>query len=82
MRFSAEKERELIAGRIIDEYRKHGKLSNWHEIAALKLHRHWDEYYTGLIAEAVNVTVAEMQKEINRLKAEIVRLENENDELN
>lgn len=34
----------LIAGRIIDEYRKHPDLE-WYKIAASKIHSQWFEYY-------------------------------------
>jgi len=35
---------ELIAGRIMDEYRKHPTL-DWAKIAAIKIHDQWIEYF-------------------------------------
>jgi hypothetical protein len=64
VRLTSEKERLLIAGRILAEYQKHSSngMNNWHEIAALKLHRQWDEYYTNLMGDAINVVIAENKK--------------------
>lgn len=41
---SKEENINLIAGRIMDEYRKH-PLLEWHKIAASKIHSQWFEYY-------------------------------------
>lgn len=41
---SKEEKINLIAGRIIDEYRKHHSLE-WHKIAASKIYSQWFEYY-------------------------------------
>lgn len=47
---SKEEQIDLIAGRIIDEYRKH-PLLEWNKIAASKIHSQWFEHYTDEIAE-------------------------------
>lgn len=42
-----QKEKDLIAGRIIDEFRKHSSnIEDWHKIAASKIHSQWKEYFT------------------------------------
>lgn len=67
-KLSTEKERELIAGRILDEYRKHNSIPNWHEIAALKLHRQWDEYYTKLMGDAINAATSQYKAKVDELE--------------
>jgi len=52
----------LIAGRIIDEYRKHPDL-NWSLISAQKIYSQWNEYYS-------QQTKA-LTDEIERLKSEL-----------
>lgn len=47
---SKEEQIGLIAGRIIDEYRKH-PLLEWNKIAASKIHSQWFEHYTDEIAK-------------------------------
>jgi hypothetical protein len=47
---SKEEQIDLIAGRIIDEYRKH-PLLEWNKIAASKIHSQWFEHYTDEIAK-------------------------------
>lgn len=42
---SRDKEINLIAGRIMDEYRKHPSLE-WNKIAASKIHSQWFEYFS------------------------------------
>lgn len=42
-----EEQIDLIAGRIIDEYRKHsGLIDDWYKIAAAKIQSQWSEYYS------------------------------------
>lgn len=62
---NTEQERNLIAGRILVEYQKHSNngLNNWHEIAALKLHRQWDEYYTKRLGEMITEIQVQMKKQ-------------------
>ena len=47
---SKEEQIDLIAGRIIDEYRKH-PLLEWNKIAASKIHSQWFEHYAEEIAK-------------------------------
>lgn len=50
---TAEQEISMIAGRIIDEYRKHShSISDWNLIAAKKLHSNWSEYYNAKLQQA------------------------------
>ncbi len=51
---------ELIAGRIIDEYRKHNiSISDWNMIAAHKIYSQWFEF--------LNEQITEKDKEIEKL---------------
>lgn len=44
---TAEEEKKLIAGRILDEFRKHSVLiDSWNVIAANKIHTEWKEHFT------------------------------------
>ena len=66
---SRDKEINLIAGRIIDEYRKHPDL-NWSLIAAQKIYSQWNEYY--------NQQTKALTDEIEKLQSRISELEKAN----
>lgn len=59
--------KDLIAGRILDEYHKHKELE-WHKIAANKLYSQWKEFYE-----------SEKDKEIAKWKELYEDLSNSND---
>jgi phage host-nuclease inhibitor protein Gam len=54
---------DLIAGRIIDEYRKH-QLLEWNKIAAAKIYSQWFDF--------LNEQITEMEKEIKSLKERVI----------
>jgi hypothetical protein len=60
-----EKVIELIAGRIIDEYRKHNiSIADWNMIAAAKIYSQWFEF--------LNEQIKEKDKEIESLKERVI----------
>jgi len=62
----------LIAGRIIDEHRKHSLRmpDEWHLIAASKIYSQWSEYYQ----TNESITIEMLKQQINNMDSEIARL--------
>ena len=71
----------LIAGRIIDEYRKHShSIEDWHKIAAGKIYSQWFEFYDKQKKDLHEI-VEQLQARINEQKTkygELVTLYEEN----
>jgi predicted transcriptional regulator len=59
---SRDKEINLIAGRIMDEYRKYPSLE-WNKIAASKIHSQWFEYFSK--------QTKELQQKVEQLQFEL-----------
>ena len=78
---SAEEIKNLIAGRILDEYRKHPDL-DWSAIASGKLYSQWDEYYGNQITSLKKQVDTMREAELHDLKIKVKELEAEIERLN
>ena len=76
---SKEEQIDLIAGRIIDEYRKH-PLLEWNKIAASKIHSQWFQHYTDEINDLKSqLLISEQKVKLNYVN--LVDAINENEQL-
>ena len=90
-----EKVIELIAGRIIDEYKKHcNTINDWNKIAASKIYSQWFEYLNDQITELDKKILIEKEcnamllkqliekdKEIESLKERVIFLNEAHNDL-
>lgn len=64
----------LIAGRIIDEYRKHSySIEDWNKIAASKIYSQWFEFY--------DQQTKELQQRVEQLQFELKAADSVNEQL-